>query len=138
MIRLHSIVSKNVSCFDFYRDCIDGSVLGDANDALIVSDALISDFSSILYEACLLKRPSFLCAIDYEAYTHSRELEPTPEDFPFEIYKSSEDLITGIQKTNFDTYWDEINAYLKTRHSYDDGHASSRTVDWLIKKQSSR
>ena len=42
------------------------------NDLMLVSDMMISDYSSILFDYSILGRPMFSFAYDYEAYTKGR------------------------------------------------------------------
>lgn len=72
----------------------------DMADLLLISDALITDYSSAAMDFCLLNRPIFLYQDDLEDYTHNdRGLHFSMEDSPFLVAKNQRELTELIEKT---------------------------------------
>ena len=118
--------------------CIDTKSIKDSTDAIIFSDAIISDFSGIVYEACLLKKPVFCCALDLESYPNLRILDPDSANYPFIMTSSEEALSKELLALNLTQYQNKIDSYLQEHVTFDDGHASERTVNWLLDKSLQR
>lgn len=131
LIRMHPNVSKQ-GIIEFDDDIIDGSKIPDSNDAIICSDILLTDFSSMLYEASLLGKVSFRLATDYEEYVKTRPLLKIEEDMPFLISKNIDQLIEQIVTTDYADYIKKIEQFIKTISSFDQGVASIKTVDWIL------
>ena len=113
---------------------LDGRAISDSNDALICADCLISDFSSMLYDAALMKIISFRHALDYDTFLEKRPSPPKRIEWPFLISKCTDELLDQIERVDFREYQNKVNNFMATIQSFDDGRASSRTVDWLENK----
>jgi len=133
IIRLHPNVNS-FNLFSFNEWMIDGSKIKDSNDLVICADSIISDFSSILYEASLLKKVSFRCAVDYEVYIKQRPLLPLEKEMPFLLSDNVDELLEQIKSVDFRKYTYSIKRFLEKMEVFEDGRASYKTVDWLKKK----
>ena len=51
------------------------------NDILFISDILVSDYSSLIYEFASFKRPMLFYAFDLENYTLTRDFYESYESF---------------------------------------------------------
>ncbi len=130
LVKLHpNVRAKNI--FQFSEVLIDGTNIQDPNDAIICSDAVITDFSSIFYEAALLGINCFRYAEDYEDFIKHRNLHPIEKEVPLFLSKSSQEFAAQIKSVDLEKYGEKMQCFLKTVQSFDDGKASKRTVDWL-------
>ena len=67
------LLKKNKICEE-YEDCFkDISEYREINDILFISDILVSDYSSLIYEFASFKRPMLFYAFDLENYTLTRD-----------------------------------------------------------------
>lgn len=103
----------------------------------LVSDILITDYSSVMFDYSLLRRPMFFFAYDLEEYKNN--LRGFYFDFvnevPGPISKSTEQLIADIHHYD-STQWDEkYEAYHQKFNHEDDGHASEKVIE-IIEKES--
>ena len=103
-------------------------------ELLLACDALISDYSSCVFDFAILKKPVFICALDIKEYEKTRGLLPEFYDFPFPIATSNEEMLINIKNYDQKSYFDKVNRYFERYPLYDDGNASRRVVDWLEKK----
>ena len=99
LVRLHPFVrARTVIGPELAGFAIDASDHPDINELMLVSDVLVTDYSSAIYEFSLLGRPMAFFAPDYEAYERER-------GFYF-------DYRTGVPGPIFETT-DELAAYLR-------------------------
>ncbi len=73
LVRLHPFVRSQTPIGPELADfAIDVSDYPDINELMLVSDVLVTDYSSAIYEFSLLGRPMVFFAPDYEAYEKER------------------------------------------------------------------
>ncbi|HWI50358.1 MAG TPA: CDP-glycerol glycerophosphotransferase family protein, partial [Rummeliibacillus sp.] len=132
MIKLHPAVTQNMGTFDHPLIV---SVENDVavNQLLCVTDYVISDYSSIPFEFSLLGKPQIFYPYDLEKYemergfwTNYNQLVPGP------VVSTDDELVYVLQKDEFDI--DRIKAFSTSWNMFSDGHASSKLVDYLLKK----
>lgn len=133
LVRFHPNVDIN-----FFKSASDQIInVSDASspqDLMFASDMMISDYSSSPVDFMLLKRPVILYTPDYEIYTKRRPLDSSFNSLPFEKCFSEMDLRNQIKSFDLNAYFQRLNAFEETNKSFDDGHASKRVVEWLMKK----
>lgn len=101
------------------------------NDLYIISDMLISDYSSVYFDYSILDRPMFCFAYDYDIYRKKRGLYLDLEkDFPCNLNRSEDELLDDIKKC------DIINATERTKvfhHKYAtySGNASKMVIEFI-------
>ncbi|GIN23182.1 hypothetical protein J1TS3_43160 [Siminovitchia fordii] len=126
LLRLHPAVR-----FDFanqYPDFVyDVSDYPDVNHILVVTDLLISDYSSIPFEFSLLRRPMIFFAYDLEEYSKSRGFwEPYDQLVPGPIVKNTTELVDAIQTNELKC--NEIETFANEWNEYSTGSASRRLI----------
>jgi CDP-glycerol glycerophosphotransferase (TagB/SpsB family) len=133
VLRLHPAI-KNVEDYNKkYPDFVlnYSSSEYDINELLIVSDILITDYSSILYEFSLLKKPMIFYAYDLDDYQAGRGLwEDYEQLVPGPVAKTTEEIIRAIQQNEFDI--DEIEEFSHRWNKYSRGHSSENLVSYLF------
>ena len=102
LFRTHHITTRimDVQFNDFLRDYSD---YPEINDLYIVSDILITDYSSVMVDYAILERPIFCFAYDYDEYLKERgtyfELD---DELPNKSCRTQEQLLEAIKTINFD------------------------------------
>lgn len=97
------------------------------NHLLVISDILISDYSSIPFEFSLLNRPMVFFAYDLDEYTQSRGFWEDYEDLvPGPVVKSTEDLINVMKSESFNM--ERVNKFANQWNQYSRGYSSERLV----------
>lgn len=102
----------------------------------LVSDMLITDYSSVMFDYSLLNRPMLFFAYDLEDYKDN--LRGFYFDFvkeaPGPISKTTDQLICDIKDYDAAKWQKKYDAYHKKYNHVDDGHASEKIVDLIREK----
>lgn len=83
----------------------------DMQELLSIADAVITDYSSCIFDFGLTKRPGFILAKDIKSYSKERNFTIQWSDVPFPIAESDEELVNIIE--NFDS-----NSYEKKLYQF--------------------
>ena len=134
IVRMHENAVKLASNIKYDDSVINGTFFPDAQELSVISDALITDYSSIMADFFIMKKPVFLYVKDLEQYNErSRGLRQIFYELPVTYSKNIDELKTNIETFDKDKYLFSLNDFMQNRYvSYDDGHASERVVN-LIK-----
>ncbi len=105
----------------------------DIAELFIVSDLLITDYSSVMFDYSILKRPMFFFAYDLDKYKN--ELRgfyfSYSGEMPGPISVTTEDLIRDIKNYSPDEYSEKYEKFCKKYNSVDDGKASIKVMELL-------
>lgn len=71
-------------------------------ELMLICDACITDYSSIITDYMLLDRPCFLYAFDYDNYNRTRGFSIEYSEFPFPISYNQDELYEAIEKYDID------------------------------------
>ena len=111
---------------------LDFSGKSEINDLLFITDLLITDYSSVVYEASLLNIPMLFYAYDLENYVATRDFYSGYEHFvPGRIVRTQEELETAILENDFKA--ELVEAFCKKNFDFRDGKASKRIADFIKK-----
>lgn len=110
-------------------DMIDASSYEDMSELLAATDALLTDYSSCLWDFALTGRPSFIYATDLEHYQQDeRAFALPPEQWPCPVCSSNETLEQHVLTFDPDLHRKRLETHLSACGSYDDGHAAARAA----------
>lgn len=126
IIRLHPFIaniSKNL-CYD--DKIINGTNWNDNQELLLISDLLISDYSSISFDFMNTCRPIIIYASDIEEYKKDRDFRFKLENAPFPIATNNKELEQIIFDFNYENYKSNINEFKNKYNFYGDGHSSEK------------
>jgi len=133
-LRLHPKIKKfykdDISAGGEYIDCSD---YPSEQELLLISDILITDYSSIMIEFALLNKPIIFFTYDYDSYLNNERgfYFDFKSTVPGPVVYDSNQLIDVIKNREFDE--SRISEFVKTQFDEIDGHASERVVDYLLK-----
>ncbi|MBQ9694614.1 MAG: CDP-glycerol glycerophosphotransferase family protein [Kiritimatiellae bacterium] len=116
------------------KDCgiIDVSDYADMNELLAITDVLISDYSSCLWDFALTGKPSFVYATDVDTYaTAERSFAYPLNKWPYPICRNNDELEAAIQHFDSDLYCQKVRAHLNDCGTYDTGSAANQAADLL-------
>ena len=132
VLRLHPKIKKfyssHIGADGDYIDCSDYQ---NEQELLLISDILITDYSSIMIEFGLLNKPIIFFAYDLDNYLKSERgfYLDYKKDLPGPIVYSTEELIDTI-KDGVDT--SKLDSFIKTQVYEVNGDSSKRIVDFVL------
>lgn len=134
IIKHHPFVKLKYKTEERNRDRIfDFSGKSEINDLLFITDLLITDYSSVIYEASILNIPMLFYAYDLENYIATRDFYSGYEHFvPGRIVQTQEELLEAIRSEDYEQ--EKVEAFCRKNFDIRDGKASSR-VAAFIKEQ---
>jgi len=132
LLRLHPFVAAEVDLDERLSGfVIDVSRHADINELLLVSDVLVTDYSSTIYEYALLERPMAFFAPDFEAYQAERGFYFDYESgVPGPVFTTTSGLAEYLSAGEFDIA--RVREFRTRSFDTADGHASERVVDQLV------
>ena len=110
---------------------INGNKYDDIQELLSVSDVVITDYSSCIFDFMLTRKPGYIYASDIEKYNTKRGLYYTLETTPFPVATNTEEFINNINKFDYNNYKIKLEEFLKEKGSVDDGHSSERIAEFV-------
>lgn len=112
---------------------LDLSKESEINDLLFLTDVLITDYSSVVFEAALLNIPMLMYAFDLRQYIASRDFYYDYEFFvPGKIIERFTDLAKAIREEDYES---EKLEQFRTRFFDDlDGKSTKRVVDLVYQR----
>lgn len=134
VLRLHPKIKKfysdDISVKGNYIDCSDYK---NEQELLLLSDILITDYSSIMIEFGLLNKPVIFFAYDLDNYLSNERgfYLDYKKDLPGPIVTTTDELINVICE-GIDT--SKLELFTKTQFNEIDGNASARVVDFVLKE----
>lgn len=111
---------------------IDVSSYPDMQELLLASDALLTDYSSAIFDFMLSKKPGFLLAPDYEEYESLRGLYYPLESTPFPVGKTEKELLENIKEFDEVKYAQACTCFLEEKGCMEDGMAADRVADLIV------
>jgi CDP-ribitol ribitolphosphotransferase len=133
VLRLHPFVSARVPVAHQYRDrIIEASDLAlDTNDLLLISDVLVTDYSSLIFEFSSLGRPMLFFAYDLEEYVATRDTyEPYESFVPGRIVRTFDELIDALRTGTFEQ--EKVEPFARRHLPSSAGSATDRIIDELV------
>lgn len=133
IIKHHPFITEKHPIPDEYKDrVIDLSESTEINDLLFISDIIISDYSSLVFEASLLNIPMLFYAYDLQAYIKSRDFYFDYKLYiPGKICTSLYTLLQAIKEEDFEA--EKIERFRNMFFDDLDGKSSERIAKLIYK-----
>lgn len=134
LFRAHYFVANNFDFSKYEGFIYNVSNYDDINDLYVISDVLITDYSSVFFDYSILKRPMIFYMYDLEQYKEElRDFYFDIKELPGSIVKEEKELVKAIKDTNNFKY-DKLYQAFNDKYTYlDDGFATKRVVEEIIK-----
>ncbi|MBQ7679285.1 MAG: CDP-glycerol glycerophosphotransferase family protein [Butyrivibrio sp.] len=132
LFRMHPWVNKPISIPERYAGkFIDVADYPGINDLFYITDLLITDYSSNIYEYSLMRRPMLFYAFDEIQYSFSRGFHrPYRESAPGKVCTTFAELCDAIAAQDYEA--EKVEAYVTHHFDHFDSGACDRVIDWLI------
>lgn len=132
IIKLHPFCKEKYKIEEKYKDRItDLSNADELNDLLFVTDLLITDYSSVVFEASLLDIPMLFYAFDLDEYIENRDFYYDFKEFiPGKTVFSQDELIKAVQSNDFEN--EKVEKFKHKFFDDIDGQSSQRVANKII------
>ena len=134
LLRLHPNLIGKADASSLINDesVIDVTRYHDMQELLCVSDLLITDYSSSMFDITMLKKPCMLYATDIEKYNRGYYFDFA--ELPFPLARNEEELIGNIRTFDSAAYDESVESFFEKHIGLcEDGNASKAIADWLTR-----
>lgn len=112
LIKLHPNMIDKKDYFVYSENVIDASSVGDIDELELFSDAMITDYSSTMFDFSIMKKPCYLYVNDYDDYIKERNFNMSFDSLPFPSAKTKRELNEIILNFDNSNYSENIDNYL--------------------------
>ncbi len=135
LFKMHPWVIEDIKIPERYSSkMIDVKRYPNINDLFYITDILITDYSSNIYEYSLMRRPMLFFAFDEVQYSFSRGFHrPYRESAPGKVCTTFDELMDAISNQDFE--FEKVEEYVTTQFDHFDSDACDRVIDWLLLDQ---
>lgn len=113
---------------------INGNTTDDINELYVVSDVLITDYSSVMYDYAALKRPILFYMPDLEEYRNNiRDFYMDPALLPGKVLSDQAELEDQLEKVLQGEMTVDYKEFLAEFQPYEDGKRAKAVVEKLKK-----
>lgn len=134
ILRLHPFVKNKLDIAEYGDQVILGDVFSEINSLYMMSDILITDYSSTAMDFSILKRPILYYAYDYDAYEVERGFYHNYLDhLSGPLVFNEDELLKTMDSidTIREQYQEKEQAYYNLYNEFNDGKASERFIKML-------
>jgi CDP-glycerol glycerophosphotransferase len=130
VLRMHYYIASNMDISAYEGFAFDESSYNDITELYLISDLLITDYSSVFFDYGNLKRPVLFFTYDLEKYRDMLRgfYLDIEKDVPGPLLYTSDEVIDAIAQIDriSEQYKERYDTFYERFCSVDDGHASER------------
>ena len=132
LFKLHPWIETPVPFPAEYEDkFIDITSYKNINDIFYITDLLITDYSSNVFEYSIMRKPVLFYAFDEYQYSFTRGFHRDYEkSTPGKICYTFQELIDSIVNKDFE--FEKMEAYISFHFDHIDCNSTDRVIDWLL------
>lgn len=137
-VKYHYLIGDRIDWSGYEGFVYPFTAQAEISSLYLIADAMITDYSSVMFDYSLLQRPMYFYAYDLEQYRDT--LRGFYFDFlaeaPGPISQKTEELIADIQKYGTEIgedYREKWDAYCKKFHTFEHGNASDQIIELIGK-----
>lgn len=132
IVKYHYLIASKIDWTRFHGFIYD--INADIQDLYLISDFLMTDYSSVMFDYSALNRPMIFYTYDLDEYYGNRGFYfDFKEEAPGPFIYNTEELIDYLKHPNTEAYQSKLEAWHKKYNSWDDGKASGKVVE-IIKE----
>jgi len=135
LFRAHYLVADNFDFKSYEGFIYDVSAYDDINELYIISDVLITDYSSVFFDYAILERPMLFYMYDMEEYRDEmRGFYLDVNELPGPIMKTEKELVDTVNKLNIiEAKYTNVTRHFNEEYNrMNDGKASERLVTFIM------
>lgn len=135
-LRLHPFVASRFQLDESYAGkVINFSSYDSINTLLMATDVLITDYSSIIFEYCVYRRPMIFFAYDLDEFSdHGRGFYRDYKEYvPGPVVETTKEILEVIKKEDYKK--EKLHEFVKDSYLYMDGKSAKRVADFVVKNK---
>lgn len=135
LLRLHpnligKVDTSSLTCFD---KVIDVTKYPDMQGLLCITDMLVTDYSSSMFDIGMLRKPCILYATDVEKYNRGYYFRF--DEMPFPLARNEQDLLDKISGFKMEEYLRNLDRFYEERIGMVENGTSSKALsEWMISR----
>lgn len=132
LFKMHPWVSGEVEIDEKFRDrFFSMNSYPDINELFYITDLLITDYSSCIYEFMLMRKPMLFFAFDYERYSVSRGFHRDyASNIPGKLCMTFDELLCAMREDDYE--FEKVERMLPEYFDHVDTGSSDRVINWLV------
>jgi CDP-glycerol glycerophosphotransferase len=135
VVKYHYLIKDAIDWSNYEGFVYDFDKDYDISLLYLVSDMLVTDYSSVMFDYSILRRPMlFYC---YDLCEYKDTLRGFYFDFmneaPGPVVETTEALIESIKAYDYENYKDKYEAFISKYNHADDGKAAGKVIDFICK-----
>lgn len=137
LFRSHYFIANYINLDEYKGFVYNVSQYDDINDLYIISDLLITDYSSVFFDYAILKRPIIFYMYDLKEYKNKlRDFYINLKELPGPIVENEKDLVKEIKSIdkNKKIYFNTYKKFNEKFNYLEDGNATERVVEKILSK----
>ena len=137
LFRSHYFIANYINLDEYKGFVYNVSQYDDINDLYIISDLLITDYSSVFFDYAILKRPIIFYMYDLKEYKNKlRDFYINLKELPGPIVENEKDLVKEIKSIdkNKKKYFNTYKKFNEKFNYLEDGNATERVVEKILSK----
>lgn len=134
LIRLHPhLQNLSKKLVEKYDNVIDVTNYDDIQELLLISDILVTDYSSLMFDFIITEKPCIIYASDLAEYLKKdRNLYFDITNLPFPLCQTNNELNQAISEFNYKKHTEAIKSFNRHVGSFEDGQACKKVYDRVM------
>ena len=134
VVRLHPNLADKAGIISYSERVLNGTAYPIMNELIMASDLLITDYSSVMFDAMEGGKKVVIYAEDIDQYVDDRGFYFDIRNLPFPLAENNDELIECLQVFDSETYKQDVRDFREEVGLFSDGTASMRTVNYILKR----
>ncbi|MBR5501068.1 MAG: CDP-glycerol glycerophosphotransferase family protein [Clostridia bacterium] len=135
-VRLHSNVANKAGFITYTDKVYNATTISDLYELIPAADIVISDYSSLMFDAGLIGKTVFLYATDIEAYKADRGFYFELNKLPFMLAENYEELLHNLQVFDAASYRQRLQQFNDSIGYFEHGNASELVAERILLEMS--
>lgn len=134
IVRLHPNLADQTDIVKYSERVKNGTPYPIMNELIAAADLLITDYSSVMFDAMEGGKRVVIYAEDIDQYVDDRGFYFDIRNLPFPLAENNDELAACLCSFDNEGYEQAVRKFKEEVGLFSDGHASERTVNYILKR----
>lgn len=130
VVRYHRFAHPEKTAGD--KLVINANEYDDMQELIYASDVVITDYSSLIWDASLVYKPCFIYATDLPKYLSDRNFYTPISEWPFPLAENLDVLLSNIEQFDEKIYRENVDRHHKDLGSFENGTAGKQVAEYML------